>query len=238
LLASISRAIGSGSGIMIEVHIITKTNRHLYERELDEHHCIRHRIYIEELRWKGLTPRSDGHEYDQFDFDDTVYLLGLEEDRVVGGLRLVPTTGPHLIADVFSRFASDRGVPRAADIAEWTRVFVVPERREEHGGSKVGSTVIAAMIDYGLQEGLSGISVLMNTFWLPKFLKYGWRVRPLGLPDVHDEEWLIAVQIDVTPMALASIRNACGLPPVSALAWRGEITPFIPGRQQNVPAVA
>src|SRR4029078_13272759 len=79
-----SNSIDSGGGIMIDVHVITNTNRHLYERELDDHHRIRHHIYIEELKWKGLTPRSDGREYDQFDFDATVYLLGLEEGRVVG----------------------------------------------------------------------------------------------------------------------------------------------------------
>jgi acyl-homoserine lactone synthase len=222
---------------MLDVHVVTSTNRHLYERELDEHHQIRHRIYIEELRWRGLTPRSDKREYDQFDIAETVYLLGLEQGHVVGGLRLVPTTGPHLIGDVFSRFASERGVPRRPDIAEWTRIFVVPERRDEHSRSKIGSTVIASMIDYAIAEGLSGISVVMNTFWLPKFLKYGWRVRPLGLPDVHDDEWLIAVLIDVTPEALAGIRNACGLEHRSALVRRGSIRHFIPGRQ-DVPAVA
>ncbi|HEX2653234.1 MAG TPA: acyl-homoserine-lactone synthase [Xanthobacteraceae bacterium] len=222
---------------MVDVHVITKGNRHLYERELDEHHQIRHRIYIEELRWRGLTPRADLREYDQFDIPEAVYLLGIDKGRVVGGLRLLPTTGSHLIADVFSRFASERGVPRQIDIAEWTRIFVVPERREEHGGSKVGSTVIASMIEYALQEGLSGISVFMNTFWLPKFLKYGWRVRPLGMPDVHDDEWLIAVLIDVTPQALAGIRSACGLEHRSALVRQGMVTPFIPGRV-NVPAVA
>lgn len=222
---------------MVEVHVVTGTNRHLYERELDEHHQIRHRVYIEELRWRGLTPRADKREYDQFDLPETVYLLALEHGRVVGGLRLVPTTGPHLIGDVFSRFASERGVPRRPDVAEWTRIFVVPERREEHGGSKIGSTVIASMIDYGLAEGLSGISVVMNTFWLPKFLKYGWRVRPLGLPDVHDDEWLIAVLIDVTPEALAGIRAACGLEHRSALIRRGPLRSFIPGKQ-DVAAVA
>ncbi len=222
---------------MLDVHVITGSNRHLYERELDEHHQIRHRIYIEELRWRGLTPRDDKREYDQFDTADTVYLLGLEKGHVIGGLRLMPTTGPHLIGDVFSRFASERGVPRRPDIAEWTRIFVVPNRREEHSGSKVGSTVIASMIDYGLQEGLSGISVVMNTFWLPKFHKYGWRVRPLGMPDIHDDEWLIAVQIDVTQEALAGVRTACGLEHRSALVHRGTISPFIPGRQ-DVPAVA
>ncbi len=115
---------------MIQVHIINNANRHLYERELDEHHQIRHRIYVEELQCRGLKPRADKREYDQFDMDETVYVLALEEGRVVGGLPLVPTTGPHLIADVFPRFASMQGVPRAPDIAEWTRLFVVPERRE------------------------------------------------------------------------------------------------------------
>ena len=222
---------------MLDVHVISSANRHLYERELDEHHQIRHRIYIEQLRWRGLTARADKREYDQFDMTDTVYLLAIEDGRVVGGSRLVPTTGPHLIADVFSRFASERGVPRRPDIAEWTRIFVVPERREEYGASKVGSIISASVIDYGLREGLIGFSVLMNTFWLPKFHKYGWRVRPLGMPAVHDDEWLIAVQIDVTQEALSGVRTACGLEHRSALVQRGPVRPFIPGGT-DVPAVA
>ena len=112
-----------------------------------------------------------------------------------------------------------------------------PERREEHTGSKIGSTVIASMIDYGLEEGLSGISVCMNTFWLPEFHEYGWRVRPLGMPDVHDDEWLIAVLIDVTPAALAGIRTACGLEKRSALVRRGPQRAFILSRD-DVAAVA
>ena len=97
--------------------------------------------------------------------------------------------------------------------------------------------MIASMIDYGLEEGLSGISVCMNTFWLPKFHEYGWRVRPLGMPDVHDDEWLIAVLIDVTPAALAGIRTACGLEQRSALVRRGPQRAFILSRD-DVAAVA
>jgi acyl-homoserine lactone synthase len=222
---------------MVDVHVITYANRHLYERELDEHHRIRHRIYVEELHWRGLTPRTDGREFDQFDTSEIVYLLGLENGKVVGGLRLMPTTEPHLMSEVFPQFAEIRGVPRRPDVAEWTRIFVIPERREEHKASKVGSTVIASMIDYGLQEGLSGISVVMNTFWLPRFHSYGWRVRPLGLPDVHDDEWLVAVLIDVTPAALAGIRHFCGLDECSALVRRGPHRSFVP-ELPHVPAVA
>ncbi len=222
---------------MLEVHVITNANRHLYERELDEHHQIRHRIYIEELQWRGLKPRADKREYDQFDIAETVYLLALEQNRVLGGLRLVPTTGPQLIGDVFPHFASMQGVPRRPDIAEWTRIFVVQERREEHSSSKIRSTVSAAMMEYALQEGISAISVLMNAFWLPKLQESGWRARPLGLPDQHDGEWLIAVLIDVTPEALAGLRAARGLSQESVLVHRDPYRPFIPGRT-DVPAVA
>jgi acyl-homoserine lactone synthase len=216
---------------MVDVHVITDANRHLYERELDEHHRIRHRIYIEELRWRGLTARADKREFDQFDTPETAYLLAIEDGRVVGGLRLRPTTEPHLMSDVYPDLAAIRGVPRQGDVAEWTRIFVVNERREEHKASKVGSTVIASMIDYGLQEGLTGISVVMNTFWLPRFHGYGWRVRPLGLPDVRDDEWLIAVLIEVTPAALAGIRHACELEQRSALVRQGPRRPFVPEKR-------
>lgn len=216
---------------MVDIHVVNSANRHLYQLELDEHHRIRHQIYIDELHWRGLTPRADRREYDQFDLPEAVYLLGVENGRVVGGGRLVPTTGPHLINDVFSRFAAERGVPRSPEIAEWTRLFVVPERREEHSGCKIGSTVMASVIEYGLQEGLSGLSVLMNMFWLPKLLKFGWRVRPLGLPDVHDDEWLIAVLIDVTPEALAGICTACGLEHRPFLIRRGPFHSFIPDKR-------
>ena len=138
---------------------------------------------------------------------------------------------------MFSHFASIRGVPRAPDIAEWTRFYVAPERREEHKASRVGSTVLASMIDYALQEGLSAVSVLMNTFWLPRFLGYGWRVRPLGLPDVHDGEWLVAVTIDIDAQALAGIRRKSGVDDRSALVRIGVQRPFI-REERDVPAVA
>jgi len=56
---------------------------------------------------------------------------------------------------------------------------------------------------------------------LPRFLGYGWRVRPLGLPDVHDGEWLVAGTIDISAEALAGIRRFHGLEERSALVRLG-----------------
>jgi acyl-homoserine lactone synthase len=219
---------------MAKIHVVNGENRCLYAAELDQSHRLRHRIYIDELKWQGLAPRKDGREYDQFDTDDAVYLLAVENGTVWGGTRLVPSTEPHLLSEVFPHLAAVRGVPRQPDIAEWTRFYVAPERREEHKACQVGSTILASMIEYALDEDLSAISVVLNTFWLPRFLSYGWQVTPLGLPDIHDDEWLVAVTIAVTPDALASIREKCGLDPVSALVRRGPQRAFIRAPQRRV----
>jgi acyl-homoserine lactone synthase len=219
------------------VHIVTSANCHRYEEALEQSYRLRHRVYVDELKWRGLPPRDDGRELDQFDTPDAVHLLYLENGTVFGGTRLVSTTQPHLLSEVFAHFAAIRGVPRQPDIAEWTRFYVAPERREEHKASRVGSIVLASMVDYALQEGLSAVSALMNTFWLPRFLGYGWRVRPLGLPDVHDGEWLVAGTIDINPQALAGIRRASGLEERSALVRLGPHQPLV-RQKRDVPAVA
>jgi hypothetical protein len=54
---------------------------------------------------------------------------------------------------------------------------------------------------------------------------------------MHDDEWLIAVLIDVAAEALAGLRAARGLSPQSVLVHRDAYRPFIPGRR-DVPAVA
>lgn len=219
------------------VHVVTASNRHLYEEAIDQSYRLRYRIYIEELKWRGLPRRDDRCEIDQFDTPDAVNLLYLENNRVIGGTRLFPSTEPHMLSEVFPHFAAIRGVPREDDIAEWTRFYVAPERREEHRASRVGSIVLSSMIDYALHEGLSAVSALMNTYWLPRFLGYGWRVRPLGLPDVHDGEWLVAGTIDISAEALAGIRRAHGLAERSALVRLGVPRPFI-REKRDVPAVA
>jgi acyl-homoserine lactone synthase len=219
------------------VHVVTVSNRHLYEDALDQSYRLRYRIYIEELKWRGPPRRDDSREIDQFDTPDAVHLLYLENNRVVGGTRLFPTTEPHMLSEVFPHFAAIRGVPREPDIAEWTRFYVTPERREEHKASRVGSIVLASMIDYALREGLSAVSALMNTLWLPRFLGYGWRVRPLGLPDVHDGEWLVAGTIDISAEALAGIRRAHAVEERSALVRLGAHRPFI-REKRDVKAVA
>ncbi len=180
------------------IHIIDASNRRLYAGQIEEHFRIRHRIYVEERRWMELE-RPDGREVDQFDTDDAVYLLALKEGKVIGGSRLVPTLCPHLMSEVFPYLANIRGLQRGPDIVEWTRIFVVPEHRGRE--STVLHTVLAGMLEYCLEQNFSAITVVMETWWMPRFLELGWEVKPLGLPTMIDGMSCVGTMISVTEEA-------------------------------------
>jgi acyl-homoserine lactone synthase len=180
------------------IHVVDTDNRHLYRNQLEEQFRIRHDIYVGERRWMALE-KPDGREVDQFDNEDAVYLLALDEGHVIGGTRLVPTLSPHLMADVFPFLANVEGIQRGPDIVEWTRIFVVPAHRGRD--SKILHTVLAGMLEYCLREEITAITVVMETWWLPRFLELGWEVKPLGLPAVIDGMSCVGTMISVTEAA-------------------------------------
>ena len=101
---------------MIEAHIVTALNARLYEREYDEFLRRRHDHFVGQKHWRPESP--DGREIDQFDTAAATYVLGMEDDEVVTSARLIPTSEPHLVSEVFPHYC-DLGVPRRPDWAEW-----------------------------------------------------------------------------------------------------------------------
>jgi acyl-homoserine lactone synthase len=162
------------------IHVVTKANRAIYQEQMEEQFHIRHDIYVKQRKWMDLD-RPDGREIDQFDNDDATYLLMLEDNRVIGGSRFVPTIKPHLMSEVFAFLANVRGVQRGHDIVEWTRIFIVPEKRSVFNLKKM----YAGVLEYCLNEGFNTITIVMETWWIPRFLELGWDVIPLGEPMMH-----------------------------------------------------
>ncbi len=193
------------------IDVVTLDNRHLYEDEIEQMWRRRYEIYVRERGWRELD-RPDGREIDQFDTGAADYLLAIEDGhRVVGGSRLVPTTEPTLMSDVFPNLAAVKGVPRSERIFEWTRYFVVPERREPHVISPVASAIMCGIQEYGLSKGAEAVSIVLETYWLPRFLEAGWNPRPLGLPETIDGEPTTAILCDVSEEVLEATRALRGI---------------------------
>ena len=206
----------------MRVHIVTQTNRHLYLAELDAFFRARHDIYVHEKRWRD--PSASGLEIDQFDHGGAAYLIGFEDDgTLVGGTRLIPSSQPHMLSEVFAAHCDLEPMPRRTDVAEWTRAFVVPRFRRER--LRVVYHACAAVMRYCLDEGVTQVGGLQECYWLPLWSKLGWNVRVLGRPREIAGDTCVAAYMDVTEAAFESACKRAGIE-APTLVQRGPHRPF------------
>ena len=196
------------SGMVKMIDLVTAENQQFYREELEQMRCLCRKFHARERHWHGL----DGSEADHSDIDAAIYLLAIENGhRVVGGSRLIPTSNPTLLSEVFPHLATVRSLPRSHRIYEWSGSFVVPERRESHVISPVASALSCAVQEYCLSRGIEQISIVTETCWLPRLLELGWNPVPLGLPEAVGDESIIAILCDVSEAVQAATRAVWGV---------------------------
>nr|WP_246742360.1 hypothetical protein [Microvirga splendida] len=102
---------------------------------------------------------------------------------------------------------AQRGLPRAHDIYEWTRYFVVKERRM----GRTDCRLLAAIQQFCLEEGVTELTAVVEMWWLPRWQQVGFQVRPLGLPTMIEGQPCIAVSIKISEESLDRVRSLAGL---------------------------
>lgn len=187
------------------IHVVGVGNFDAYHHILEHHYLVRHRVFVDERGWQDLR-RADGREIDAYDTERTVYLLAIEGGRVVGGHRLMPTTGPHMLADVFP-FLADFQVPSGPTIMEWSRFFIVPERR----GGPTYFKLMAAVQEYCLRRSITHVTAVVEAWWLAKFDKAGFTYRALGQPSLIEGIPTSAILIDIRRDSLRRVMELGGL---------------------------
>ncbi len=111
------------------IHIVMPENAHLYREEMEQAYRLRHRVFVDEMKWTDLT-KPDGREIDRFDDEHAARMLYIGGNgRVLGYQRMLPSTRPHLLSDVLSKRCEDER-PVGPHIWEWTRYCVEPAHRE------------------------------------------------------------------------------------------------------------
>jgi acyl-homoserine lactone synthase len=190
---------------MAQVRIITHDNEHLHRDKLEQYFRLRHEIFVKERGWLDLK-RPDAREVDSYDNKNTIYLLAIDQDRIVGGQRLYPTLLPHMISEVFAPMA-ERGIPSARHIFEWTRYLVVKERRM----GRTDCRLLAALQQFCLEEGVTEVTAVVEMWWLPRWQQAGFKVRPLGLPSMIEGQACIAASIQISQDSLDHVRRLAGL---------------------------
>lgn len=80
----------------------------------------RHKVFVERLGWQLQT--FGNTEQDQFDREDTIYVISRGEHGDISGCaRLLPTTQPYLLGEIFPQLLNGMPIPNSPDIWELSR---------------------------------------------------------------------------------------------------------------------
>lgn len=173
---------------------------------LDHMHRDRKRVFVDLLKWD--VPVIDGqYEADQFDGREAVYLVEAGSDgQHRGSIRLLPTTGPHLLGSIFPQLCEE-SVPSGSAIWEISRGCLSLRLRAAER-LQVRNRLTSAAVEYALLNGITAYSCIADSGWLSQILSLGWRCTPLGIPQAIDGALTGALRIDISPQTTLLLKQA------------------------------
>jgi acyl homoserine lactone synthase len=172
-------------------------------------HRLRGRVFKERLDWDVSV--CNGLEIDQYDTFKPTYLLALEQNDVVGCVRLLPTTGRNMLADTFPMLLDGKPAPMATTIWESSRFCVDTKSAAataENGLRKATFLLFAAMIEWGQQHNLHAIATVTDLRMERILRRAGWDLDRLGMPRQIGSTNAVAGLLPITEDVLGTIRAA------------------------------
>jgi len=138
--------------------VIDALNRHQFQPMLDEMHRLRQRSFRSTSQEQtGTHTHAATDEFDQL---NPAHILHLDPSgRVTGGLRLLQTTGPHMLSDALSSVLQGDAPLRSARLWEASQFcidFDTPDAR------RIANKVLVGALEYARKAGVLDIIALLD----------------------------------------------------------------------------
>jgi acyl homoserine lactone synthase len=207
------REMAEGNVAMIK--LIEGSVASFFPKEVDAMFRNRADTFAERLGWDVTV--TGGYERDVFDDANPLYLVSVDPDteRYWGSLRLLPTTGPNMLRDVFPFLLDEDEFIESATIWEASRICAVaaegqPERSRNGINLALGE-LLAGVAEIGLIAGLTQIVAVFDARIYRVFKAAGLNPQIIGKPQRIDGTMSYAALFDTDEGALRAIQNAVGI---------------------------
>lgn len=174
---------------------------------------LRRRIFKDRLDWSVSV--SGDMEIDVYDALSPTYILAVsEEQEVLGCVRLLPTTGPTMLADTFGNLLGNRTAPRDERILESSRFCVDTAQTVEasrHGLSRATFVLFAAMIEAMRAKGARSIVTVTDARMERILRRAGWPLERLSEPQPLGQTIALAGFLYDSDEALAAMYRQAGV---------------------------
>ena len=195
--------------------IVDALNRHKFGPLLDEMFKLRTRVFHDRLGWDVKI--TAGKEIDHFDDLHPAYLIALDDlGDVVGCMRVLQTTGPHMLSDVFYDILDGEPPLRSAQLWEVTRFCVDTDKLKSgkcrNSISYVTSELFAAATEYAKNSGILDAIAVIDPVMNRVLIRSGNAPYDyVGSTKQMGKVKAMAALLDCTDERIASIRDFAGL---------------------------
>ncbi len=141
---------------------------------------LRYELFVKRRGW--ALPSLNGREVDQYDVNDAVYFLDIDDgDSIQSSVRINPSESGSLIADYFPHLIENAGPVRSPHIYEATRLICLPPDKSRQSIRAAKARLLGAMVEWGLRKKLAFIQTVIETPALSSFVEMTPLTIPLGL---------------------------------------------------------
>jgi acyl homoserine lactone synthase len=190
------------------IRIVTKDNAGRHVGNLYQMHCIRKTVFKDRLGWDVTV--SGELEFDEYDALGPSYLLSIDRYGTLNGcVRLLPTTGPNMLHDIFPSFVTEAAVPRSERVWEASRFAV--STAAEAGLSQTTYDLLIGVLKFGLSNGISTIACVVDAPMERILRRAGWQLERLGAADRIGNTIVMAGQLAVSAQILRQLEARVGV---------------------------
>ena len=193
------------------IRIVTKDNAEHNVSILYQMHRLRKAVFKDRLGW-DVTVRGE-FEIDEYDALGPSYLLSIDRYGVINGcVRLLPTTGPNMLRDIFPFFVTKTAVPRGEQVWEASRFAVSGNTiMAEASLSQTTYLLLIGVLKFGLSNGISTIACVVDVRMERILRRAGWQLERLGPAQQIGNTVAMAGQLEVSAQILRKLEARVAL---------------------------
>ncbi|WP_158783957.1 acyl-homoserine-lactone synthase [Pantoea sp. BAV 3049] len=158
---------------------------------------LRKNIFKDRLQW--AVNCTGGMETDEFDNENTKYIYGVKDEKVICGSRIIEMRNKNMLVDTFSSFFDKVDIPEGNYI-ESTRFFVDKKRAKTLAGPRfpVTKVLFLSLINFARQNQYDGIIAVASHPMMQIIRNSGWRITLLETGQSEKEEpvYLVLGHVD------------------------------------------
>ena len=172
---------------------------------------LRSRVFCDKLKWVETNGVEERDVYDDY---MPVYLMATDEtgEHLYGSARIMPTSGPTLLADVFGETVPD-AMFDSPFVWEITRLCLDDELIRKHGkGSEtinIVRSMLVASLEYGIQNGIETYLANFDDLRLRVWRRAGVGVDVIGTSHAFSTTVHLGIA-EVTESAQSEMRKRLG----------------------------